>query len=179
VEGKVDRQGVFVGVDVSKEKLDVAIRPSGEFLSEPNEQRSVRRLVNRLKSLACSRIVLEATGGYETLLAAALAAEGLPVVVVNPRWARDFARSIGQLAKTDRLDARLLAQFAEVAELQVRELPDEQTRELKAVVARREDLIEMLVAEKHRLEHAPRRLHREIHGHSTTCANALSISTMT
>jgi transposase len=165
VEGKVDRQGVFVGVDVSKEKLDVAIRPSGEFLSEPNEQRSVRRLVNRLKSLACSRIVLEATGGYETLLAAALAAEGLPVVVVNPRWARDFARSIGQLAKTDRLDARLLAQFAEVAELQVRELPDEQTRELKALVARREDLIEMLVAEKHRLEHAPRRLHREINGH--------------
>ena len=88
----MEKQGVFVGVDVSKEKLDVAIRPSGEFLSESNDQRSVRRLVNRLKSLACSRIVLEATGGYETLLAAALAAEGLPVVVVNPRWARDFAQ---------------------------------------------------------------------------------------
>ena len=123
----MEKQGVFVGVDVSKAKLDVAIRPSGEFFSEPNDERSVRRLVKRLKSLGCSRIVMEATGGYEMLLAAALAAEGLPVAVVNPRWARDFARSIGQLAKTDRLDARLLAQFAEVAELQVRELPDEQT----------------------------------------------------
>jgi hypothetical protein len=131
VEGKVEQPGVFVGVDVWKAKLDVAIRPGGEFFSELNDQRSVRRLVNRLKSLGCTRIVLEATGGYETLLAAALAAEGLPVVVVNPRWARDFARSIGQLAKTDHLDARLLAQFAEVAELQVRELPDEQTRELQ------------------------------------------------
>ena len=175
----MEKQGVFVGVDVSKAKLDVAIRPSGEFFSEANDERSVRRLVKRLRPLGCSRIVLEATGGYETVLAAALAAEGLPVAVVNPRWARDYARSVEQLAKTDRLDATILAQFAEVPELQVRELPDAQTRELKALVARREDLIEMLVAEKHRLEHAPRRLHREINGHSTTCANALSISTMT
>ena len=134
----MEKQGVFVGRRVQGE-VGCRDRRSGEFFSEPNDERSVRRLVKRLKSLGCSRIVMEATGGYETLLAAALAAEGLPVVVVNPRWARDFARSIGQLAKTDRLDARLLAQFAEVAELQVHELPDEQTRELKALVARRED----------------------------------------
>ena len=115
--------------------------------------------------LGCTRIVLEATGGYETVLAAALAAEGLPVVVVNPRWVRDYARSVGQLAKTDRIDAMILARFAEVPELQVRELPDAQTRELRAMVARREDLIEMVIAEQHRLEHVTKRLRREINGH--------------
>jgi len=153
---------VCVGVDVSKQRLDVAIRPSGKWFWEANDERAVARLVKRLKPLGCARIVLEATGGYETLLAAALAAEGLPVVVVNPRWARDFAKSIGQLAKTDRLDAKGLAQYAERPELQMRELPDQQTRELKALCVRREELVEMLVAEQHRLEHAPQRLRREI-----------------
>lgn len=161
----MESKGVYVGVDVSKERLDVAIRPSGELFREANDERAAARLVKRLKPLGCTRIVLEATGGYETLLAAALAAEGLPVVVVNPRWARDFAKSIGQLAKTDRLDAKGLAQYAERPELQVRELPDQQTRELKALCARREELVEMLVAEQHRLEHAPKRLCREINGH--------------
>jgi transposase len=113
----MEQQGVFVGVDVSKAKLDVAIRPSGEFFSEANDERSVRRLVKRLRPLDCRRIVLEATGGYETVLPAAWAAEGLPVVVVNPRWARDYARSVGQLAKTDRLDATILAQFARTCAL--------------------------------------------------------------
>jgi transposase len=89
----------------------------------------------------------------------------LPVVVVNPRWARDFAKSMGQLAKTDRLDADLLARYAELPQLKVRELPDEETRELKAWFARREELIDMLVAEQHRLEHATRRLRRELNGH--------------
>jgi transposase len=156
---------VYVGIDVSKQQLQVAIRPSGERFAEANDARAVRRLVKRLKPLRCSRIVLEATGGYEALLAAALYAEGLPVVVVNPRWARDFARSIGQLAKTDAIDAEVLAQYAELPQLKVRELPDEQTRELRALCARREDLIDMLVAEEHRLEHAPKRLRREINGH--------------
>lgn len=161
----MESKGVYVGVDVSKQRLDVAIRPRGELFWEANDERAVARLVKRLKPLGCTRIVLEATGGYETLLAAALAAQGLPVVVVNPRWARDFAKSIGQLAKTDRLDAKGLAQYAERPELQVRELPDQQTRELKALCARREELVEMLVAEQHRLEHAPQRLRREINGH--------------
>ena len=128
-----------------------AIRPRGERFREANDARAVRRLVKRLAPLGCTRIVVEATGGYEALLAAALYAAGLPGVVVNPRWARDFARSIGQLAKTDTIDAALLAQYAELPQLKVRALPDAQTRELQALCARREELIDMLVAEEHRL----------------------------
>jgi transposase len=161
----MENQGVYVGVDVSKERLEVAISPGNQSFWEGNDERAVARLVKRLQPLGCTRIVLEATGGYEALVAAALYAEGLPVVVVNPRWARDFARSVGQLAKTDRLDAKLLAQFAQRPELKVRELPDQQTRELKALCARRAELVEMLVAERHRLEHAPKPLHRGINGH--------------
>ncbi len=156
---------VYVGIDVSKEVLEVAIGPSGERFVEANDQRAVRRLLKRLKPLGCARIVLEATGGYEVLLAAALYAEGLPVVVVNPRWVRDFARSRGQLAKTDAIDAEILAQYAQLPQLKVRQLPDGQTRELQALCARREELIDMVVAEQHRLEHAPKRLRREINGH--------------
>ncbi len=161
----MEQQGVYVGVDVSKERLEVAISPGGQSFWEGNDERAVARLVKRLQPLGCTRIVLEATGGYEALVAAALYAEGLPVVVVNPRWARDFARSVGQLAKTDRLDAQLLAQFAQRPELKVRELPDQQTRELKALCTRRAELVEMLTAERHRLEHAPKPLHRGINGH--------------
>jgi len=157
--------GVYVGIDVSKERLEVAIRPSGERCSEANDERAVQRLIKRLEPLGCTRIVVEATGGYEARLAAALYAVGLPVVVANPRWVRDFARSIGQLAKTDRIDADLLAQYAALPQLKVRQLPDEQTGELKALCARREQLLDMIVAEQHRLEHAPKRLHREINGH--------------
>jgi transposase len=155
----------YVGVDVSKERLEVAIRPSGEHFCEANDARAVARLSKRLKAFKCARIVLEATGGYEALVAAALYAEGLPVVVVNPRWARDFARSIGQLAKTDRIDAQLLAQYAELPQLKLRQLPEQQTQELRAWCTRRAQLIEMIVAEEHRLEHAPKRLRREINGH--------------
>jgi len=108
--------------------------------------------------------VVEATGSYEARLAAALYAAGLPVVVANPRWVRDFARGIGQLPKTERIDADLLAQYAQLPQLKVRQLPDEQIRELKALCARREELLDMIVA-KHRLEHAPKRLRREINGH--------------
>jgi transposase len=156
---------VFVGIDVSKDRLEVAIRPSRERFSESNDGGGVRRLVKRLKSLGCKRIVLEATGGYELMTAAALAAEGLPVVVINPRWARDFARSIGQLAKNDGIDADVLAQYAALPQLKLRQLPDEQTRELQALCARRADLIDMIVAEHGRLEHAPGRLRREIEAH--------------
>jgi len=156
---------VYVGIDVSKPRLEVAIEPGGEQFSEANDARAVRRLVKRLAPLGCTRIVVEATGGYEAPLAAALYAAGLPVVVVNPRWARDFARSIGQLAKTDALDAQVLAQYAALPQLKGRALPDAQTRELKALCARREELIDMLVAEEHRLEHVPPRLRREINGH--------------
>lgn len=158
-------QAVYVGVDVSKEWLDVALRPSGEVWREANHERAVGQLVERLKSLHCHKIVLEATGGYESLLAAALAAAAMPVVVINPRWARAFAHSIGGLAKTDRLDARMLAQYAERPELAVRALPDGETRALRALVARREQLVEMKVAEEHRLERAPKQLEHKIAAH--------------
>ena len=156
---------MYVGIDVSKQRLDVVVRPSGERFSESNDDRGVRRVVSRLKALGCARIVLEATGGYEVMAAAALYAGGLPVVVINPRWARDFARSIGQLAKNDGIDADILARYAQLPELKVRPLPDEQTRELQALCTRRAELIDMIVAEQNRLEHAPQRLHREINGH--------------
>ena len=126
------QQPVFVGVDVSKEGLDVAVRPGGEQWSEANDAAGVKRLVKRLQELNCMRIVVEATGGYETLLVSALWTQGLPVVLVNPRWVRAFARP-GQLAKTDAIDARILALYAERAELKVRELPNDELRHARAV----------------------------------------------
>ncbi|MBV8452441.1 MAG: transposase, partial [Deltaproteobacteria bacterium] len=101
-------QEVYVGVDVSKERLDVALRPSGEFFCEANDKRAVNRLVKRLTPMHCTRVVVEATGGYETVMVAALCAAGVPVVV-NPQWVRNFAKGIGWLEKTDRIDAKLLA----------------------------------------------------------------------
>lgn len=159
------QQGVWVGVDVSKSELVVAVRPGGEFFTLANDERGVAQLSKRLSALGCTRIVMEPTGGYEAAVAAALWAQGLPVFVVNARWIREFARGLGQLAKTDALDARILALYAERAELEPRELPDEQTRELRALLLRRAELVEMLVMEKNRLEHAPQRLRRELNGH--------------
>jgi transposase len=156
---------VYAGVDVAKDGLKLALRPSGEHRSYANDRRGIAALRERLAELGCERIVLEASGGYETLVASSLWQAGLPVLVVNPRWVRDYGRSIGQLAKTDRLDARLLAQYAEHAELELRELPDEQTRALKELCARREDLLEMLGAERNRLEHASKPLRRGIERH--------------
>lgn len=156
---------VYVGVDVSKERLDVALRPSGECFGEANDEQAVSRLVKRLKPLRCTRVVVEATGGYETVLVAAFWATGLPVVVVNPRWVRAYAQSIGWLAKTDRIDARLLALYAERAELKSQALPDQATRELRELCARRVDLLEMVDAERNRLEHASGAVRREITSH--------------
>jgi transposase len=164
-EEQMDKPTAWVGVDVSKGELVVAVRPSGEQFSLANDGRAVRSLIKRLAPLNCARIVVEATGGYETLLVAALQAAELPVVLVNPRWVRSFAKSLGQLAKTDRIDARVLALYAERAELKVRALPDEETRELRAMCGRRDDLLDMIVAEQNRLEHAPKRLLREIRSH--------------
>jgi transposase len=165
MERKMGGQDSYVGVDVSKERLDVALRPSGEFFSEANDERAVSRLVKRLKPLDCARVVVEATGGYETVVVAALWAAGVPVVVVNPRWTRAFAQSIGWLEKTDRLEARLLALYAERAELKPQELPDQATRQLRELCARRTDLQEMMEAECNRLEHASAAVRREITSH--------------
>ncbi len=141
----------FVGIDVAKESSVVAIMPQGERFTVRHDPAALAALATRLQRRHPERIVLEATGGYHTVVAAALAAVQLPVIVVNPRQARDFARSTGQLAKTDGIDAVVLAAFAKAVELKVRPLPDAQARALQAVVSRRRQLVEMLSAERVRL----------------------------
>ena len=145
---------VFIGIDVSKAHLDLAIRPSGEGWQVDNDPAGIQLLVERVRKLAPTLLVLEATGGYEVAATAALAAAGLPVAVVNPRQARDFAKSLGRLAKTDRIDAAVLAHFGEATRPPVRPLADEQSQQLQAILTRRRQLIEMLVAEKNRLHQA-------------------------
>ena len=142
---------MVVGIDVAKAELVVAVRPSGERWTVANDERGVRTLVDRLRREPPELIVLEATGGYELLCVAALAAGVLPVVVVNPRQVRDFARATGQLAKTDRIDADILALFAERVRPVVRPIPDADAQELEALLARRRQLLEMLQAERNRL----------------------------
>jgi transposase len=140
-----------VGIEVSKARLDGFCRPDGATFQHPNDEAGITALVARLKPLRPTLIVLEATGGLEAPVAAALAAAKLPVAVVNPRQVRKFAEASSQWAKTDALDARVLAHFAEAIRPQVRALPDEQSRQLEALVARRRQLLEMRTAEQNRL----------------------------
>jgi transposase len=142
---------VYVGIDVSKTVLDVALHPTGESRQVANDEAGIASLVEELVKLRPALIVLEATGGQQRSVVGAIGAAGLPVAVLNPRQVRDFARAIGKLAKTDRIDARVLAQMAQAVRPPVRALPDEQTRQLAARVARRRQLIEMLVAERNRV----------------------------
>src|SRR6266481_2068385 len=153
----------FVGIDVAKAQWDIALRPAGERWAVPNDASGVMTLVDRLQALHPTLIVLEATGGLERAATVALAAAGLPVVVINPRQARDFARATGQLAKTDALDARALAHFADV----IRPTPDAQTQELRALLGRRQQLIGMRTAEQNRLAGASERLTKDITAHIT------------
>ena len=145
---------LFVGIDVAKAELVVALGPSGDLLTVPNDEGGIRHVLEHLQAASPALIVLEATGGYETPAVAALAAAGLPVVVANPRQVRDFAKAVGKLAKTDSLDAYVLALFAERVRPAIRPLPDEALRTLDAFLTRRRQLIEMLVAERNRLAHA-------------------------
>jgi len=135
---------MFVGIDVAKAELVVAVHPSQARWTVANDERGVHTLVERLRALLPTLIVLEATGGYELLCVAALAAAELPVVGANPRQVRDFARATGQLAKTDRLDADILALFAEKVRPAVRPIPNAEAQELDAMLTRRRQLIEML-----------------------------------
>ena len=155
----------FVGIDVAKAQLDIALRPSGERWSVPNDTNGVTTLVERMQTLQPTLIVLEATGGLERLVTSALATAGLPVVVVNPRQARDFARATGQLAKTDAVDARALAHCADVIRPTPRPLPDAQTQELRALLGRRQQLIIMRTAEQNRLAGTSERLTQDITAH--------------
>ena len=145
---------LFVGLDVAKAHLDVAVHPTGEQWQVANRPEAFAALVERLHALAPTLIVLEATGGYETPILSALAVAGLPVVAINPRQVRDFARALGILAKTDQLDATVLAHFADRVRPPVRPLPDEATAELAALLTRRRQLLDMLIAERHRLAQA-------------------------
>lgn len=156
---------VFVGIDVAKAELVTGLRPTAESFAVPNDDAGIAAVVKRLKLLSPALIVLEATGGYETAAVASLAAAGLPVVVANPRQVRDFAKATGQLAKTDRVDAFILALFAERVRPPVRPLPDEQTRILNALLTRRRQLLEMLTAEKNRFAHAQDPVRRDIANH--------------
>lgn len=156
---------IFIGIDVSKATLDVAMRPSGEKLSVGNDEASIQALVQRLSELRPALIVLEATGGLERSVTGALGSAQLPVVVVNPRQVRDFAKATGQLAKTDRIDAEVLARFAQAVRPPLRPLPDEVSLELRALIARRRQLIEMMVAERNRLSAASRAVRKRIEAH--------------
>jgi transposase len=142
---------VFVGIDVAKDKLDIAVRPSAEQWVSPQTTEGRSALVARLRALDPELVVLEATGGDELAVAAALATAGVPVAVVNPRQVREFARGIGQRAKTDALDAAVLARFAEQVHPTPRPLPEAQAQELSAFLARRRQLQAMLIAERQRL----------------------------
>lgn len=141
---------ITVGIDVSKDRLDVAVRPGAQAFAVERNAAGLDRLVQRLRQLAPQIVALEATGGFETVVAAALAAAELPVVVVNPAQVRAFAKALGQRAKTDPIDAAVIAHFAEATRPQVRQLPDEATRLLADLVARRRQIIEMIGAERQR-----------------------------
>lgn len=143
---------VYVGVDVSKEHLDVHVRPRGESFRVSREEEGLEELLGRLEALGPSVIALEATGGFETVVAAKLGAAGLPVVVVNPVQVRAFAQALGKRAKTDLLDAAVIAHFAEAANPQVRALPDTATRLLGDLLARRKQIVQMIVAERQRAQ---------------------------
>ena len=145
----------FVGIDVSKARLDVALHPTGATHSVANDANGIKTLVEQLRAVKPLLVVLEATGGIERAVVRALVAAELPVTVTNPRQVRDFAKATGQLAKTDVLDAQILARFAEAVRPALRPLPDEITLELRALIGRRRQITEMLTAEKNRLSTSP------------------------
>lgn len=156
---------VFVGVDVSKARLDVAVRPGGDVWQFGNDEAGFAALVGKLKPLEPKLVVMEATGGYQAPLVAALTVAGIAVAVVNPRQVRDFGRATGQLAKTDALDADIIARFGEVLTPEPRRMPDDETQALQALVTRRRQLVDMIVAETNRLGTALKPVRRDIEEH--------------
>jgi transposase len=158
-------QPAFVGIDISKDRLDAFIRPQGAAFCEAYTDQGIGLLVDRLLKLHPEVILLEATGGYETRLVAALALARLPVVLINPRQVRDFAKATGRLAKTDRIDAQVLAHFAEAVHPEVRLLADPDQKELSALMSRRSQLVEMVVMEKNRTHTATKIVRSRIEVH--------------
>jgi transposase len=158
---------IFVGIAVAKAQVDVALRPTAEAWATPNDEPGIAALVARVQAVHPALMVREATGGLEMPVTAALAAAGLPVVVVKPRQARDVATATGRLAKTDAREAQGLAHCAEAVRPAPGPLPDAQTQALSALVARRRQLLEMLTAEHNRLDSAPRQIRADIQAHIT------------
>jgi transposase len=158
-----------VGIDVSKRTLDVCLLPAdathGESFTLSNDQEGVDELLSRLEGVSPELVVLEATGRYERLAATSIAAAGIPVAVVNPRQARDFAKAIGRLAKTDKIDAFVLARFASAVGPSPSIVPDEEAQHLQHILARRRQILSMLVAENNRLQMAPKALQKRIRAH--------------
>lgn len=152
----------FIGIDVSKSNLDIAVRSSGERWRCANDEAGIALLVERMALLSPTLVVLEATGGFEVPLACALAAAALPAVVANPRQVRDFAKATGRLAKTDVLDADILARFGEVVRPEVRPMPSAAAQELAALIQRRHQIVGMLVSEKNRLGCARRNVRESL-----------------
>src|SRR5215212_1920572 len=166
---------VYTGVDVSKGRLEVFVHPTAERFGVPNDEAGVDQLLARLDELSPTLVVLEATGGFERPVVAALVASRLAVAVVNPRQARDFARATGRLAKTDRIDTQSLARFAEAVHPAPRAIPDEEARALGEILARRRQLVGMLTAEKNRLVTATtRQVKKRIEAHLLWLENELA-----
>lgn len=147
-------EALWIGIDVSKDKLDIAQGAQSKVYSVPNDLESIERLARELKKLEVTGIILEATGGYQRLAVGVLLKRKLPVVVINPKRVRDFANALGRNAKNDALDAAVLAQFGQCLNPPVLELPDVQLMQLQELISRREELVQMLVAEKNRLQQA-------------------------
>jgi len=164
-EKAVEKEKVYVGIDVAKAKMDLAVHPSGKRWSFTNDDRGISDAVSSLRALSPVLIVMEATGGIESPLVAALGVAGLPVVVVNPRQIRDFAKATGKLAKTDVLDAQVMAYFAATVQPKPRILPNAQSKEFAAILARRRQVIEMLTAERNRLSSARKVVRERIEAH--------------
>jgi len=165
--------GVFIGIDIAKHYCDLAVIPDGtqkRFMNDEEGQQAILAFILLLKP---ARIVIEASGGYEMWVARALAEGRLPVVAVNPRQVRDFARATGRLAKTDTIDAGILAQFAKAIQPDIRPLPEKEAEALRALVARRRQLIQMLTMEKNRLEKSPSAGSEDIRNHIYYLTEAL------
>lgn len=152
----------YVGIDVSKDRLDVHILPSGEALAVARNGRGIAELAARLNALAVATVAVEATGGFESVVAAGLSGAGLPVAVVNPAQVRAFAQALGQRAKSDAIDAAVIARFAAATKPQIRPLPDAETQRLADLVARRRQIVEMIAAERQREKRAAARTRRSI-----------------
>ena len=157
----------FVGIDVSKDTLDVAIRPDGDRWTTRNDEKGTQELVDRLRERRPTLVVLEATGGLQMPAVVALASAKLPVVVVNPRQIRDFAKATGRLAKTDSIDSDVIAHFGEALRPEVRPLRDPESQELSDLLARRRQLVDMKTAEKNRLGMATKKVRKNIQAHIT------------